>query len=131
MILCFGSDTAITNTAYLPGINGVVHNSSSGYTMPRAGSIVSVGWNFDVTSKSVNGNLDLDIDVSGGTVKFRTTPNITNTGVKNITNTQARGVTVFAAGATIVARPEFIVGQFEGTLDDFSVCVEIVFDTTG
>ena len=127
-IFTFGDVTSRSADVYLQTTTGVLTSATQGYYMHRAGSIVGISANFDVTTNSGGGGdaLFFDARIDGSTVfRAQWLASGEGTGVKNASNTQARGTDTFSAGDILSA---FVDETGTHVWEDVIMYIEVVFD---
>ena len=118
----FGTIVAFTGSTGLPAVGGVTTSATVGYEATRAGSVVGIGVNLEVTVEGTPGTLTVEVVVAGGSV-FTVQITTAGTGVYTATATQGLGIDAVAASDVIAC--QVIFGTFVGTIDNVIAHVEL------
>ncbi len=103
-------------------IAGLVGSATIGYEATRAGSVVGIGVQIDVTAEGGAGTIDVEVFV-GGSAVFSVQITTTGVAVYTASAVQGVGIDAVAAGDPVTVRVAF--GGFTGTVDNVVAHVEL------
>ena len=122
----FGNNKNMSSDAYIKSAGNTTTSATIGYVMPRAGSIVGIGFCTNINTLAVGGDLKAIARINGSD-KLSKTLSFAGTGDKSGYATAARNTHTFTAGQKLSLYTDKVSGTYfwQNTI----VNVEVVFDT--
>lgn len=122
-----GENGNITASQYLKTYDGIPYSANTGYRAFRAGSIIGLACNFNVSAVTTPGTVSINAYVNGSSKWGWSSANINAPGVYGMQRTQARHTDNFTIGQNIALY--FSFGSFVGTIDDIVAYMCVQFDS--
>lgn len=133
MVLGFNEAASHTNASFNMSIGDVPIGGGSvptqGYRMPRAGSIVGVSLQIDITTAEAGATMLGDPYINTSFTNFRASVTAASTGIQGGDNTQARGTDTFNAGDYVMMRVTYSFEETGITGKNYIGLIEVQFDT--
>ena len=122
----FGYNKNLSSDTYIKSAGNTITSATIGYVMPRAGSIVGIGFCTNINNLAVGGDLKAVARINGSD-KLSETLSFAGTGDKSGYATAARNTHTFTAGQKLAVYTDKVSGTY--MWQNTVVNIEVVFDT--